>query len=220
MNPLPHDSAQISATPAPETLTVIACGAVAREVLAVLSANGLAHVTVTCLPADLHNAPQKIAPAVEAAIMAARADGAGRIFIAYADCGTGGLLDTVCARHDVERVAGPHCYAFFAGNDRFAADAEAQMTTFWLTDFLARQFDAFVTRPMKLDRHPELIGMLFGHYERVVYLAQTDAPELDRRGREIAAKLGLGYERRFVGYGDLSDAIVAAAAPVPEHPPA
>jgi len=220
MNPLSHDGLPPLFPPDPDTLTIIACGAIAREVLAVLSANGLAHVTVTCLPADLHNAPQKIAPAVEAAIMAARANGAGRIFIAYADCGTGGLLDAVCRRHGVERIAGPHCYAFFAGNDRFAADAEAQMTTFWLTDFLARQFDAFVTRPMKLDRHPELIPMLFGHYERVVYLAQTEAPDLDRRGRQIAAKLGLGYERRFVGYGDLSDAIIAAAAPVPEHAPA
>ncbi|WP_442880107.1 DUF1638 domain-containing protein [Aurantimonas sp. A2-1-M11] len=206
-----RDAGSEPANLAAESLTVIACGAIAREILAVTAANRLVHVTITCLPAILHNDPKAIAPAVEAAIIAARTGGAGRIFVAYADCGTGGHLDAVCGRHGVARIAGPHCYSFFAGNDRFAAAADAQMTTFWLTDFLARQFDAFVARPLKLDRHPELIRMVFGHYEKLVYLAQTDAPDLDRRASRIAAQLGLTYERRLVGYGDLTDAITAAA---------
>ncbi|MBB4001148.1 DUF1638 domain-containing protein [Aurantimonas endophytica] len=195
-----------------EPLTVIACGAIAREIGAVLAANRLQHVTLTCLPAILHNAPQKIVPAVEAAIAAAREQGCQRIFVAYADCGTGGGLDALCLREGVTRIPGPHCYAFFRGNAQFAEEAEEHLTTFWLTDFLARQFDAFVAKPFKLDRHPEVVGMLFGHYERVVYLAQTDDAALDRRGRAIAARLGLAYERRLVGYGDLTPALVAAAA--------
>ncbi|WP_418885023.1 DUF1638 domain-containing protein [Aurantimonas endophytica] len=197
---------------ATEPLTVIACGAIAREIGAVLAANRLEHVTLTCLPAILHNAPQKIVPAVEAAIAAAREQGCQRIFVAYADCGTGGGLDALCLRETVARIPGPHCYAFFRGNAQFAEEAEEHLTTFWLTDFLARQFEAFVAKPFKLDRHPEMVGMLFGHYERVVYLAQTDDAALDCRGRAIAARLGLAYERRLVGYGDLTPALVAAAA--------
>lgn len=194
-----------------ERLTVIACGAIAREIVAILAANGLNHVDLTCLPAVLHNAPKKIAPAVEAAIAAARNRGATRIFVAYADCGTGGHLDAVCEREGVERIAGPHCYSFFLGNDRFAAEGDANMTTFWLTDFLARQFDAFVARPFRLDRYPEMTAMLFGHYERVVHIAQTDDAELDARARAIADRLGLAHERRFVGYGDLVGALTVAA---------
>ena len=196
----------------PEPLTVIACGAIAREIGAVLGANRLDHVSLVCLPAILHNAPQKIVPAVEAAIATARAQGSARIFVAYADCGTGGGLDALCRREGVARIPGPHCYAFFRGNQCFANEAEEHLTTFWLTDFLARQFDAFVARPFKLDRHPEMIGMLFGHYERVVYLAQTDDAALDLRGQAIARRLGLAYERRLVGYGDLTPALVDAAA--------
>lgn len=195
-----------------ERLTVIACGAIAREIVAILAANGLDHVDLTCLPAVLHNAPKKIAPAVEAAILKARSRGASRIFIAYADCGTGGHLDAVCERQGVERIAGPHCYSFFLGNDSFAAEGDANMTTFWLTDFLARQFDAFIAKPFRLDRYPEMTAMLFGNYERVVHIAQTDDAELDARARAIADRLGLAHERRFVGYGDLVDAIATAAS--------
>ncbi len=191
---------------------MIACGAIAREVLAVMEANGLSHVDLTCLPAILHNAPQKITPAVEAAIAEARAGGASRIFIAYADCGTGGLLDALCEREGVERIAGPHCYSFFSGNDRFADEGDAHLTTFWLTDFLARQFDAFVAKPLKLDRYPEMRDMLFGRYERVVYIAQEDDPELDAAAAAIARRLGLAYQRRSVGYGDLPAALLAATA--------
>jgi len=194
-----------------ERLTVIACGAIAREIVAILAANGFDHVDLTCLPAILHNAPKKIAPAVEAAILKARSQGASRIFIAYADCGTGGHLDAVCERQGVECIAGPHCYSFFVGNDRFAAESDANITTFWLTDFLARQFDAFVAKPFRLDRYPEMTAMLFGHYERVVHIAQTEDPELDARARAIADRLGLAHERRFVGYGDLVRAIATVA---------
>jgi len=195
----------------PARLRIIACGAIAREAIAVLAANRMEHVEVTCLPAILHNRPEKIAPEVEREILEARAQGVSRVFVAYADCGTGGLLDRVCAKHGVERIAGPHCYSFFSGNEAFAAQGEANMRTFFLTDFLARQFDAFVWRPMGLDRHPELRDMYFGNYTKLVYQAQVDDPALDARARDCAERLGLAYERRLTGYGDLAVALARAA---------
>ncbi|MEM7488170.1 MAG: DUF1638 domain-containing protein [Pseudomonadota bacterium] len=183
---------------------VIACGALAHEILAIRAADGLDHIDLHCLPAILHNHPDRIAPAVDAALDA-RAGAYDRAFLAYADCGTGGALAALCARRGIEMIEGPHCYAFFDGLDRFAARDE--IDAFYLTDFLARQFDAFVTKPLGLDRHPELRDMYFGHYARLVYLAQTDDPDLDRRARAAARALGLAYERRPTGYGDLTTAM-------------
>ena len=190
---------------------VIACGAIARETIAVLAENRLDHVELTCLPAILHNHPEKIAPEIEREIREARAAGIARIFVAYADCGTGGLLDTVCARHGVERIPGPHCYSFFMGNAEFEAEGEGTMRAFFLTDFLARQFDAFVTKPLGLDRHPQLRDMYFGNYEKLVYLAQSDDAELDARAQAAARFLGLAYERRRTGYGDLASSLESLA---------
>lgn len=188
-----------------EKLRIIACGAIAREIIAVCVANRLDHISLTCLPAILHNHPDRIPGEIEREISEARNDGFAEILVGYADCGTGGLLDAVCEKHGVRRLEGPHCYSFFTGNDTFTAQGDANMTSFFLTDFLARQFDAFVTRPLGLDRHPEMRDMYFGNYEKLVYLAQTDDAELDRRAQEAAGKLGLAYERRFTGFGDLAN---------------
>lgn len=179
---------------------LIACGALAHEVLAIIRVNGWAHMDLQCLPANLHLWPERITPAVETAVAAARHE---RIMVLYADCGTGGGLQAACARLGVEMIAGPHCYAFFDGLDVFTARGEAEMTAFYLTDFLVRQFDAFVWRPMGLDRHPALRDTYFGNYDRLVYLAQTDDPALDAKARDCAVRLGLAYERRLTGYGDL-----------------
>lgn len=182
---------------------LIACGALAREILALKAANGWDHLDLTCLPANLHLHPEKITPAVEAAVRKHRADYAD-IFVVYADCGTGGQLFEKCKELGVEMVPGPHCYSFFEGNDAFAAHADSEITAFYLTDFLVRQFDAFVWRPMGFDRYPELVQTMFGNYEKLVYLAQTDDPVLDIKAREAAARLDLAYERRLTGYGDLT----------------
>lgn len=190
---------------------VIACGALARELLAVIEMNGWSHISVHCLPAILHNNPERIPDAVEGAILKARSEDVDAIYVLYADCGTGGLLDNICEKHGVERIAGPHCYAFFSGNDRFAAAGDADMQSFFLTDFLARQFDAFVTKPLGLDRHPELRDMYFSNYKKLVYLAQTDDASLNEQARQHADFLGLAYERRFTGYGDLESAVGAFA---------
>ena len=187
---------------------LLACGALAHEVLAIKRAGGWDHLDLHCLPANLHLWPDRIPAAVEAAVQAAPHE---RIFVLYADCGTGGQLQATCDRLGVEMIAGPHCYSFFEGNSRFAEIAEAEITAFYLTDFLTRQFDAFVWRPMGFDKHPELIPMMFGNYTKLVYQAQTDDPALDARARDAAARLGLAYERRFTGYGDLAPFIAQAA---------
>lgn len=198
--------------PEPDPVRVIGCGMIAREILEVCRANGLDHVSLTCLPADYHHHPEKIAPAVDAAIVRARAEGFDRIFVGYADCGTGGQLDRVCTRHGVERIAGPHCFSFYIGNDAFAsADTDEYLTTFFMTDFLARHFDTFLIRPLGLDRHPELRDAYFGHYTRLLYIAQIDDPVLTENARRAAERLGLAFERRLTGYGDLTPALHTAA---------
>lgn len=193
---------------APARVLLIACGALAREILALRRINGWAHMDLRCLPADLHLRPERIPDAVGAVVTAERCRYAS-IFVVYADCGTGGLLEARCAELGVEMIAGPHCYAFFDGNAAFAARGDAEMRAFYLTDFLVRQFDAFVWRPMGLDRHPELRDMLFGNYQTLVYLAQTEDVALNVQARRCAERLGLDYVRRFTGYGDLAAALAA-----------
>jgi hypothetical protein len=181
---------------------LIACGALAREILDLKAANKWTHLDLTCLPAKYHLYPEKITQAVRETVIKHRAN-YDDIFVVYADCGTGGLLQAACDDMDVKMVAGPHCYSFFEGNDRFDAQSEDDMTTFFLTDFLVRQFEAFVIKPMGLDRHPELRDMYFGNYEKLVYQAQTDDPALTAKAQDCAKQLGLMFERRFTGYGDL-----------------
>jgi hypothetical protein len=194
-----------------DRLLVIACGMIAREILAVKEQLRLDHLDLTCLPAEFHFYPDRIAPAMDKAIEKARADGYSNIFVGYADCGTGGLLDRVCEKHGVERMAGPHCFAFYQGLDAYAKVADDDMTSFYMTDFLCRQFDAFFMKPLGLDRHPELIKDYFGNYEKLVYIAQTDDPELDNVAEKAAKMLGLAYERRSTGYGDLTTELANAA---------
>ncbi|WP_193176718.1 DUF1638 domain-containing protein [Oricola nitratireducens] len=186
---------------------VIACGMIAREILDVCRMNGLDHVSLICLPADYHHHPERIAPETDKAIRKARAEGYDHIFVGYADCGTGGMLDKVCQEHGVERIAGPHCFSFYLGNDAFAAADDDYMRTFFVTDFLARHFETFLLKPLGLDRHPELKEMYFGGYERLLYIAQTDDPALTGKARAGAELLGLAFERRLTGYGDLSPAM-------------
>lgn len=188
---------------------LLACGALAHEILALKRANGWEHLDLQCLPAILHNHPERIPPAVAAAVQAHRAD-YERIFVVYADCGTGGQLQALCRELGVEMVAGPHCYSFFEGNEAFAARAGDEFTAFYLTDFLVRQFDAFVWEPLGLDRHPGLRDTYFGNYEKLVYQAQTDDPALTAKAEDCARRLGLPFERRFTGYGDLAAALARA----------
>lgn len=185
---------------------ILACGALAREILALIDRNDWHHMALTCLPAKLHLYPDKITDEVEKAVAKHR-DDYGQIFVAYADCGTGGLLQAKCQELGVEMIAGPHCYSFFEGNEAFAAKADEEFTAFYLTDFLVKQFDAFIWKPMGLDRHPELLDMYFGNYTKLVYQAQVNDAALDAKAAEIAARMGLPLERRYTGYGDLETAL-------------
>ena len=189
---------------------VIGCGALARELLEV--AGRIPGLEIACLPPDLHNRPGGIPAAVRARIAQARRDGFEQIFVAYADCGTGGLLEPVLAEAGVERLPGAHCYEVFAGSAAFATMADAEPGTFWLTDFLARNFERLVIRGLGIDRHPELLSTYFAHYTRVVFLSQTDDPDLLVLARRAADRLGLAFEHRPTGVANLAAPILAFAA--------
>ncbi len=186
----------------PPRVLVLACGALAREIRDVGVANGWDHVDLECLPATLHNTPQEIPDAVDHRLQQAtsRYD---RILVGYADCGTGGLLEPIVARHGAEMLPGAHCYEFFAGHELFAALHEAELGTFYLTDFLVKHFDRMVWRNLGLDRHPELLDVYFGNYRKVVYLSQLADGALVERANLCAERLGLAFEHRHVAYGEM-----------------
>lgn len=186
---------------------VIACGALAREIAALRRANGWSSLDVKCLPAELHNRPERIAGAVREAIRANRARYA-EIFVAYGDCGTRGTLDAVLQEEGVERIEGAHCYEFFASPAAFAALSEAEPGTFYLTDFLLRHFDRLVMRGLGIDRHPQLQATYFGNYRRLVYLGQAPGTQSSAQAQAIAAHLGLEYHFQSTGYGGLGESLV------------
>jgi len=185
---------------------VVACGALAREIAALRKANGWSALDVACLPPELHNRPERIAGAVRAKIREHRAD-YDAIFVAYGDCGTGGALDAVLREEGVERIPGAHCYEFFAGPADFAALADAEPGTFYLTDFLLRHFERLVIEALGIDRHPELKDTYFGNYRRLVYLAQAPKPDAEAAARAVADRLGLELVVRQTGYGDLGSSL-------------
>ncbi len=188
----------------PQTHSLIACGALAREALALIELNGWSHMKLACLPAKLHNRPERIPEAVRAKIRAARRR-YERILVLYGDCGTGGALDRVLAEEGVERIEGPHCYAFYRGLDRFLAEHDAEPGCFYLTDYLVRHFERLVIEGLGLDRHPELLPLYFGNYTTLVYLAQTTDRGLEQAAKAAALRLGLAYEQRITGYGGLAE---------------
>jgi hypothetical protein len=195
----------------PKTL-LIACGAIAREVVELVEINGWKLFDIECLPAKWHNTPQFIVPAVRQKIQTAR-HGYQNIYVLYGDCGTGGLLDRLLEEERVERLPGPHCYAFFSGSSEFAERADEDLSAFFLTDYLARHFDKLIWQGLGIDRHPSLLADYFGNYTKIVYLAQTKDAELETRARAAAEKLGLAYEYRFTGYGELASELEKRAAP-------
>jgi len=215
-----RDSSSVLASDVPPEVAprvvVIGCGALARELLALT--RGIAAVKVHCVDARLHMQPSRIAGAVAERIAKTRRQYGDdvRIFVAYADCGTGGALDVVLEREGVQRIGGAHCYEFYAGPEVYAALQEEEVGTFYLTDFLARQFESLVLAGLGLDRHPELLPEYFGNYRRLVYLAQTDDPDLTARARAAADRLGLAFERRATGYGQLTPAIRSVTSGVGE----
>jgi len=190
-------------------ILVIACGAIASELVRIKTLSKWDHIEFQCLPADLHNRPDDIPAAVKAKIES-QASNFEKIFVAYADCGTAGKLDRVLDEYGIERIPGAHCYQFFAGNEIFNQYAEAEPGTFYLTDFLARHFERLVIKGLGLDRRPQLMPLYFGNYKRVLYLAQTNSEELQAMARRHADFLGLEYEYCFTSDQPLSLALEPA----------
>lgn len=193
--PPPHNSA----------LLVIGCGALTRELRSVVDQLGIT-VDWAWLPAPLHNRPDKIVGEIER-ILAERRHEGQRVLLGYADCGTGGHLDALCQREDLLRIAGDHCYEFYAGPNVFAPMAEAELGTFYLTDYLARHADTLVFGALGIEKHPELRDMYFGNYTRVMYLSQTEDPALVAKAQHVAERLGLAFAHHHTGYGPLAEAV-------------
>ena len=199
----------------PRGTLIIACGALANEITALKRANQWTDVEVQCLPPELHNRPERIVPAIREQLRDKRANFA-TVFIAYADCGTGGMLDALLREEGgLERLPGAHCYEFFAGSSVFNALQDAEPGTFYLTDFLLRHYDRLVTRGLGLDRHPELAQEYFRNYRKLVYLAQNPAPQAEQQARDIAGRMGLEFEFRLTGYGELGTRLTALARKEP-----
>lgn len=199
------------------TSLVIACGALAHEITTLLESNSWPHLKVECLPASLHNRPEQIAPAVRKKIKESRAS-FDSIFVAYADCGTGGHLDKVLAEEGVERLPGAHCYEFFSGSEAFLARHENEPGVFYLTDFLARHFERLVMEELGIRAHPELKEMYFSHYTKLVYLSQSDLPDVLAMARSAADTLGLEFEHVRTGFGELEAGLAAfARVSIPEN---
>ena len=187
---------------------VITCSALLKEITMISKANGWEHLQPQCITAELHNYPEQITGAVKELIDIAKSKGQ-EVFVAYGDCGTGGQLDAMLKAEEVERVPGSHCYEFFSGGEVFEQFNETELGTFYLTDFLTRHFDRLVIRGMGLDEKPELMPMYFGHYKKLLYIAQTKDPRLEEMARQAAGKLGLEYEYYFSGTGVLGDALLS-----------
>ena len=183
-------------------ILIIACGALAQEIVQLQTLNGWNHLHLKCLDAELHNRPHLIAGKLREKIAQHRNE-YNNIFVAYADCGSGGEIDRVLEDENIERLPGAHCYSFFAGEQRFREISEQELGSFYLTDFLAKHFERLVIKGLKLDQHPELRDQYFGNYTRVVYLSQEDNPSLRDLAKNAALFLGLDFEHEHCGYGDL-----------------
>ena len=201
-----------TSTATKQRVNIIACGALAKELLAIKKINQWQHFNIECLPAIYHASPELIPDAVEEKITQIHAQNSEEILIAYGDCGTGGKLDRVISKNikkgiKVSRLPGAHCYQFFAGNEVFNALHEADIGCFYLTDFLTQHFDTYVWKMLGLDRKPELLDLYFAHYNKVIFLAQTDNPELTKKAKQAANRLGLTFERIFTAYGDMESSL-------------
>ncbi len=186
---------------------VLACGALAGELVELVKLNDLTELTVDCLPASLHHKPALIPDALRDRL-SGTADDFDRIVIGYGDCGTNGDIDEVCDEFNAVRVPGDHCFEFFAGRSLFAELQHEEVGTFYLTDFFARHFELFVLEPLGIVKHPELEEMYFGNYRKIVYISQAPTAELMARAQAAAQRLNLDFEHHHVGYGDLQTTVV------------
>ena len=188
---------------------LIACGALAGEIVDLIEMNGWRHLDVACLPAKLHHDPKRIPNEVRQKIRVNKPR-YRKIYVLYGDCGTGGLLDKVLEEEGgIERIPGPHCFSFFRGNAVFAKAADDEISTFYLTDYFCRHFETFVWKALGLDRRQDMASFVFGNYTKLVFMPQVKDEALEQKAQEIAERLGLVYEYHFCGYGDLEASMAA-----------
>ena len=192
-----------STKPQKESVLILACGALANEIQAIIEVNCWQnHFDLKCLSAELHNTPELIAPELEKKIRYWQPRYSS-IYLAYGDCGSKGAIDRLLQSGKIERLPGAHCYEFFAGRELFSMLSEEEPGTFFLTDYLTRNFQRLVVKGLKLDKHPELLTVFFGNYKRVVYLVQRVDPKLSSVASEIAEYLDLEFIEKYCGYGEL-----------------
>ncbi len=189
-----------------EKILIIACGALAHEILTMIEINGFNHMELKCLPAKLHNKPDKIPDALRNKITENK-HLYQNIFVAYADCGTGGLIKKICDDENIKMIEAPHCYSFYAGQENFDEIAAEEIGSFYLTDYLVRNFDTLIMEGCGLNKYPEMRDLMFSNYKRLVYLAQIDNAELDKEAEAAANKLQLDYIKITTGYGELANFI-------------
>ena len=196
-------------------ILIIACGALSHEIIALNQLNQWDCFTVECIPARIHWAPKKIPATVREKIHACR-DRFEKIYVAFGDCGTGGELDKVLAEENIERIDGPHCFSFMAGNDFFNNDHEKGKgaTTLYLTDFFLKHYEKFFVPNLGYDKYPELQEMYFSNYTTLMYTAQVKNEKLEEKAQAIARQLNLDYQYHFSGYGDLATFMNNNAHPV------
>ena len=197
-------------SPLTKSTLIIGCGAIAHELFAVFKANNWSsHIEVQCLPAEWHNTPDKIVPAIRTKLDTDRSRFKS-IFIAYGDCGTGGRLDALLDEPEnqgIKRLDGDHCYAFFVGTDKFEKIANDDPGTFYLTDYLAANFDRLILDELGINDHPELLPMYFGNYNRLVYLSQQDNETLIDKAKQAASTLNLSFEHIHTGLETFDNAL-------------
>ena len=190
-------------------ILIIGCGALAHEVREIIKLNDWDNVRLQCLNADLHNTP-KILPAKIKESIDSNINDYSKIFLAYADCGTGGLIDLILKDYDIERLDGAHCYEFYSGSSVFEELSEKEIGTFYLTDFLVKNFDRLVIDGLGIQKYPALKEDYFKNYKNVVYLAQKQDNVLELKARECADYLNLEFSALFTGLNNLENQLSKA----------
>ena len=185
-------------------ILIIGCGAIAHEVKEIIRLNNWDNIRLQCLNADLHNTPKILPKKIKEAIDSNIND-YSKIFLAYADCGTGGLIDLILKDYDIERLDGAHCYEFYSGSSVFKELSEKEIGTFYLTDFLVKNFDRLVIDGLGIQKYPSLKEDYFKNYKNVVYLAQKQDNVLESKARECADYLNLEFSTLFTGLNNLEN---------------
>ena len=179
-------------------ILIIGCGAIAHEINEIIKLNDWNNVRLKCLNADLHNTPKKLPKKIKEIIDSSLQE-YSKIFLAYADCGTGGLIDSMLKDYDIERLEGAHCYEFYAGSKLFKDLSNREIGTFYLTDFLVKNFDRLIIDGLGLSKHPSLKDEYFKNYKKIVYLAQKHNEDLELKAKDCADYLNLEFSIHYTG---------------------